>query len=210
MNTRHIQLLKKILSLSLVAGILGLIRFFVTEQTSYLWLNWNLFLALIPILFAWLVILSKNKWLRFILILVWLGFLPNAPYIITDFIHLDDVGPNSMLWFDALMIFTYSIAGLLAWVLSFDILRNELRWKKWSIWIIGILSGFGLYLGRYIRFNTWDIVTQPLSLLEKVGLIIIDPVGHDPVIAMTFAFTMFLSIFYLLLQPLLHNEKTTD
>ena len=206
MNTRHLQLLKKILILSAVAGILGVIRLLVTDQTSYVWLNWNLFLALIPILFAWLVTVSKYKWLSFILILIWLGFLPNAPYLITDFIHLDDVGPKSILWYDALMIFTYSIAGLFAWMLSFDILRTKLQWKTWTVWFIGLLSGFGLYLGRYMRFNTWYVVTQPLAVFEKVGMIILNPMQYEPVIVMTFAFAMFLSIFYLLLEPLLKQK----
>lgn len=210
MNTRHIILLKKILILSATAGTLGLIRFALTEQTSYLWLNWNLFLALVPIFFAWLTTKLKNEWISFGLILIWLGFLPNAPYIITDFIHLADVGPKSMLWSDAIMIFTYSVAGLLAWVLSFDILRSKFKWKLWSVWFIGLLSGFGLYLGRYIRFNTWDVVTKPIDLFETIGAIILSPESHEPVISMTLTFTIFLSIFYIYLQPLLHDEKTKN
>ena len=210
MKEGHKKLLKYIFALSLFAVGLGLIRYFYTNQTSYLWLNWNLFLALIPIVFAWLSTLAKRKWSSFILIIFWLGFLPNSSYIITDFIHLADVGPKSLLWLDALMIFAYSLAGVFAWILSLDVLRQHYKWRSWTIWFIAFLSGFGIYLGRYIRFNTWDVLTNPVSLLETIGDIILHPISHDPVIAMTFVFAVLLSGSYIYLMPFLTHEKTTD
>lgn len=208
MNTRHIYLLKQILGLAIFAGILGLVRFVLTEQISYLWLNWNLFLAFLPIVFAILAVRLKNKYLIFLSLILWLGFLPNAPYIITDFIHIDDVGPDSLLWLDSLMIFGYALSGLLSWVLSLSILQEKFYWKNWIIWMIALLSGFGIYLGRYIRFNTWDFLPKPLELLESIGQIILHPFDYEPVIAMTLTFTFLLAGMYYSLQPLLHHEKT--
>ncbi len=210
MNIKQQKFLKQIAIASLFAIALGLVRFCFTKQTSYIWLNWNLFLALLPIGFAVLAVTLKKKWLSTTMILLWLGFLPNAPYLITDFIHLADVGPKSLLWFDAIMIFSYSFAGLMAWVLSLNILKNHLHWKQWSVWFIALLSGFGIYLGRYIRFNTWDIITHPLSLMRKVGEIILSPITHDPVIAMTAVFMCLLAGIYLYTEPLLHYEKTKN
>ena len=59
------------------------------------------------------------------MVVFWLGFLPNAPYLITDFIHLDVVGPDSLLWYDGMMIFMYSLAGVSAWVLSLDMVMKK-------------------------------------------------------------------------------------
>ncbi|MFT7328304.1 MAG: putative membrane protein [Crocinitomicaceae bacterium] len=210
MNARQVHFLKHIVILSLFAVGLGLIRFLLIGHTSYIWLNWNLFLALIPILFAWLAVTLKKKWIIGFMVFAWLGFLPNAPYIITDFIHLADVGPKSLLWFDAIMIFVYSLAGLFSWLLSFNILENHLRWKPWVVWFVGLLSGFGIYLGRYIRFNTWDIFSTPLSLLEKIGDIIISPIEYDPVIAMTLIFMCLLAGTYTYTKPLIYDEKNKN
>jgi uncharacterized membrane protein len=208
MNTKHIYLLKHILGLAIFAGILGLIRFVVTDQISYLWLNWNLFLALLPIIFAVLAVRAGNKYFIFISLILWIGFLPNAPYIITDFIHIDNVGPDSLLWFDSLMIFGYALSGLLSWVLSLSILQEKFHWKNWIVWAIALLSGFGIYLGRYIRFNTWDFLSKPLELLESIGRIILNPLEYEPVMSMTIIFTFLLAGMYFSLKPLLHNEKT--
>jgi len=207
MNTSQRQLLKYIIVSSLFAISLGLIRLSFTHHNSYIWLNWNLFLALIPILFAWMATRASSKYIIGFLVLVWLGFLPNAPYLLTDFIHLANVGPKNLLWFDAIMIFSYTIAGLVSWILSFNMLEIHLKWRPWVLWFIAILTGFGIYLGRYIRFNTWDILTKPGEIFETIGNVIISPIVHDPVIAMTSIFAVLLVGLYRYAVPHIHTPR---
>ena len=203
------RILKIIGILSLLSVVLNLGRFILTGYGSYLWLNWNLFLALVPLLFSWWAIRAKSSWVSGFAIVLWLGFLPNAPYLITDFIHMADVGPRSYLWYDAIMIFSYSLVGIIAWIVSLHMIKKHFAWKQWTIWFISFLTGFGIYLGRYIRFNTWHIITQPLDILETIGDIIIRPSSHQPVVMMTLTFTLVLGTLYSI-SLFTHYEKTKN
>lgn len=194
------SLFKSTLILSFAALVLNIGRLGLADNLSYLWLNWNLFLAIIPIFFAWVFTQTKNQYMQLLSFLLWLGFLPNAPYIVTDFIHLADVGPKAILWYDAVMIFLYTIAGMFVWIGSTHLIRKKMQWNEWFIIIVGILSGFGLYLGRYIRFNTWDIITNPLNLFETVGEIILHPTNYEPMLLMVGVFTFLLFVLNLILN----------
>ena len=201
-----VKSVKMILLVSLVAVVMNVIRFVMTGYESYLWLNRNLFLALLPILFAWLAVRTKQPWLSFIFILAWFGFLPNAPYLVTDFIHIAVVGPKSMIWYDAMMIFMYSIAGIAAWMLSVHVLRTFLKWRLWTVWVIALFTGFGVYLGRYVRFNTWNLVTHPFSVFQKIGYIFTHHQLHEPVLLMTIVFAVVLGTLYTVCTSYSHEE----
>lgn len=200
-------IIKSTLLFSLAAMVLNIGRLGLADNLSYLWLNWNLFLAIVPLFFAWLFTQTKNKYAQFFTLLLWLGFLPNSPYIVTDFIHLADVGPKSILWYDGIMIFFYTMAGMLVWISSSFIIQQKAKWNEWFMIIIGLLSGFGLYLGRYIRFNTWDIIANPFPLFETIGDIFIHPQNHSPVILMTFVVAF---MFIILFKLFSHHEKTKN
>lgn len=203
--------IKNILRYTMLAGLAGIVlnigRLGLAENLSYLWLNWNLFLAIVPLFFAWVFIVAKQKWLQIISFILWLGFLPNSPYIVTDFIHMADVGPQSILWYDGMMIFLYTLAGMIIWVGSTIIIQRYKKWGEWFIPVIGLLSGFGVYLGRYIRFNTWDIITDLLSIMVTIGDIVTDPNNHQPVILMTLVITF---IFIIFSKFLTIHEKTKN
>jgi uncharacterized membrane protein len=107
------------------------------------------------------------------LLFLWLLFFPNAPYIITDLLHLKGYSQN-ILWFDSLLIFTFAITGLLIGLNSLNIVHQslELMLGKIPAWsaVIGsvILLGFGIYLGRYCRLNSWDLFNEPLWFAGRV------------------------------------------
>lgn len=191
--------IKKVLKYTILAALAGIVlnigRLGLAENLSYLWLNWNLFLAIVPLFFAWVFIMTKQKYLQIVSFVLWLGFLPNSPYIVTDFIHMADVGPRSILWYDGMMIFLYTLAGMIIWVGSTVIIQQHKKWGEWFIPVIGLLSGFGVYLGRYIRFNTWDIITDSQSIITTIGDIITDTNNHQPVILMTLVITFIFIIF---------------
>ena len=201
---------KTLIGICLGAIILNIARLFLSDVQSYVWMNWNLFLGLLPLLFSFLALQTNKKSLKVLAMLAWLFFLPNAPYMVTDFIHLAAVGPQSLLWFDAIMLFFYTLAGLLAYGRSLSDIRKAFSWNRWFAVIIAVLSGYGIYLGRYIRFNTWDILTRPLEILETIGDTIIHPAKHEPVIMMTLVFTIFLTIFYFSFESFFNHEKTKN
>jgi uncharacterized membrane protein len=196
--------LKIALLLIVSLSALSLLAFRIYSYNwNFVFLVWNLFLAWIPLLFIKMVWTYEQKhklplWLLAGYFLIWLLFFPNAPYIITDFKHLRGV-PENMIWYDALMIFNFSIAGFLAGLYSIRIVHRIFahRWNHAVAWLMVmismLLSGFGIYLGRYGRWNSWDFVTQPKALLKGISSSITDPfaIKHT----FTFSFVMMLLYF---------------
>jgi uncharacterized membrane protein len=183
-----------------LALVMNITRLFMTDIQSYIYMNWNLFLAFLPIVFLFFFEKIKNIYGKGFLFFAWLFFLPNAVYMITDLIHLRDVGPDWMLLFDGMMIFSYAIIGI--FISAYVILRMgknifTLNRKRLAFYIIAsLLVSFGVYLGRYIRWNTWDIITRPIDLTGDVLDII--STGHTNIVFITtiifFTFLILISI----------------
>lgn len=145
---------------------------------TYLFLLWNLFLAWVPYLMALKVErmqrLGAGKIRTLFCLGMWLAFLPNAPYIITDFVHFRN-SPPVPFWYDLTLFFATACLGLTLGLLS--IYEIHLVLKRWlSRWIASILilvsiglTGFGVWLGRFQRWNSWDIVTRPEALLRDIA-----------------------------------------
>lgn len=180
------------------ALILNITRIWLVGDLSYIYLNWNLFLALLPVLFAFLFEFNRRfKLLSIVYFLGWLLFLPNAPYIITDFIHLRDVGTETMLWYDSMMIFGYALAGMYAFVFSLERVSQFFQRNFLFVFVISLLSGFGIYLGRYIRWNTWNIVTHPIEFFSNVMDIVIGMNTNTTLLLTVAVFTLgLISFFY--------------
>ncbi len=158
---------------TLLVVVILLIRAHYTNGFHYLFLLWNLFLAFIPFKISSYLYQQKNInkiWLAFCFF-SWLFFFPNAPYIITDLIHLV---PNKQMpiWFDAALIFIAALNGL--WIGCISLMQMEQVWRKYFptikvryfLSVVMLLSGFGVYLGRFLRFNTWDIIVHPFKLFH--------------------------------------------
>lgn len=160
-------------ALTAFCSALLLVRAKLTQSIFYFFLIWNLFLAYTPLAFTGIIKSKKilqNKWYYFYPALVcWLLLLPNAPYIITDFVHLRRETPIPF-WFDVLLIASFSITGMLFGLASmkdmFKIFAK--RFSNATTWIIMgavcLLCGFGMYIGRFLRYNSWDILQKPYTL----------------------------------------------
>lgn len=166
-----------LIAMGCFAVCLLLTRLVITHSAFYFFLVWNIFLAYLPLALTGYVIdrpqlLEKNIYF-WPLFFTWLIFLPNAPYIITDFIHLKRES-NVPVWFDVLLLISFSLSGLLFGIKSmkhmFYILA--IRFNYLAVWvfmfIISLLTGFGIYLGRFLRYNSWDILHRPLEIIESV------------------------------------------
>jgi len=162
------------------------------------WMSWNLFLAFVPLaLSVWLFRKKRSRnalwWFGFV---VFFAFLPNAPYVLTDVIHLiEDIRTINSVWMLTLVVIPvyllYTIAGFEAYVLSLINLGYYLNRLGLGKWVLGaelsthVLSAVGIYLGRFLRFNSWDFITQPDALATTV---VEDLAGRRPhvIIALTF------------------------
>jgi uncharacterized membrane protein len=167
----------------------------VVGVASHLYLVWNLFLAWIPFVVA-LVVADRAKRggggaVQWLLVGTWLLFLPNAPYIVTDLIHLPTVGADP-LWYDALIYLALAWTGLLLGLISLYLVHRTIRaahgtgWGWALVTSAAALCGVGIYLGRFLRWNSWDILTNPTALAVDLTRFA-DVTGTPTVVAAIFA-----------------------
>lgn len=183
-------------------GLLIAVRIFYTGSALYLFLVWNIFLAWIPFMISsqFGKLNTQAKWKQVSTFCCWLAFFPNALYIVTDLIHLQ-LETTVPKWFDAILLFSASVAGLMMAFISlyrFEVFLDKTVHKKFrslSVFLILFLASFGVYLGRFLRWNSWDIVSNPFQLFQSIGHRIISPFEY----LQTWTVTGTLSIFFYLL-----------
>jgi uncharacterized membrane protein len=217
--------LAAVLLLSSAAGLALLaFRLYYSGTIGYSFLAWNLFLAWIPL---WLALamagLRRAGWhaaaAAWALALLWLLFFPNAPYLLTEFIHLDpeytvsqrpvgrlaalSPGREVPVWYDAVLILMFAWNGLLLAIVSLHIVHRAVRGRMGATWgwatvvIVLGLSGFGMSLGRFQRWNSWDLFFRPFTLLADVAGRLLNPLAHPKTTAVTVLFWSFLLLAYL-------------
>ncbi len=171
---------------SLVCVTLVAARIAYSDTRQYLSLVWNLFLAWIPFVLAYLAyMLSWRRWLVYFVIpifaFLWLIFFPNAPYILTDLQHLSQETANIPLWYDVILLIWFSWTGVLLGVVSLNLMQEILkrefgRWLGWIfVFAVAGLSSAGIYVGRFIRLNSWDILQKPAGTAENIWSWLQDP-----------------------------------
>lgn len=192
-----------------------LFRMALTETFFYGFLIWNLILAGIPYLMTCTMEANaanmQHKTLLFACSSAWLLFLPNAPYIITDFLHFKR--ESSMPeWFDVLLLTSFSWSGIALGFLSMNTMQAiwENRFNSCVSWVFifccCLLSGFGIYLGRFLRYNSWDIVRNPAALIADVPLSLM----QFKTIGFSLGYGLFLFLSYSFLKKNNTNKKTRE
>jgi uncharacterized membrane protein len=203
--------------------ILVAFRVHVTSTVTFVFLIWNIILAIIPYVISTLLLLYHekfaNRWLLVIPFTLWLCFFPNAPYILTDLFHLKQrVGVP--YWYDLALILFFAWNGLMLGYASlmdiqFILTRHFNKWVGWTISISSLILGsFGIYLGRYLRWNSWDVVSSPQQLLYDIGIRVVDPMDHPRTYGVTILFSAFLVLGYLTIFQFTHlyrqNQTVTE
>lgn len=170
------------------------------------YLIWNLFLAWLPVLAVYFLlrVLRHHRWSSWPGIfwtLMWLVFVPNSFYMVSDFIHLQEVQPANILY-DALMFTLFILNGLILGFISLYLVHVQLR-RRFSalasdgfIAFILLLCSFAIYLGRDLRWNTWDMLVNPAGILFDVSERILHPLAHADTFAVTAMFFVFLTCMY--------------
>lgn len=190
---------------SVISLALASVRITRSESKSYGFLFVNLTLAWIPFLFAALAYALANIRKRILYLLVfasaiaWLIFFPNAPYILTDFQHLNQTADGIPVWYDVILMVWAAFTGLLLGVVSLYLIQDIIRRILGSpiswvfVIVVSIAESFGVYVGRFMRWNTWDIWHHPIALV----LDIFDQLRHPLANKDTYIFTAIFSALFL-------------
>lgn len=183
--------------------------------TNFLFLIWNLFLAWIPYLLGKLLRISDQFSFRKILIpivgLLWLLFFPNAPYILTDLFHLKLRAPVP-LWYDLIMILSFAWTGLLLGIVALLELQKWIQQKAGKAYSLALvlvlipLTSLGIFLGRYLRWNSWEVFTEPEMLLLDLFKLLGTPTVAMTVLLFTISFSILLFLFYIPFK-IIQNEN---
>jgi uncharacterized membrane protein len=200
----------------LFSCILVGIRIFHTGKITFIFMIWNLFLAYIPYAISTWITAREirgahsrlSQFFTVLLFLTWLLFIPNSFYILTDLYHLADNHRNSQVpeWFDLSLILSFAWNGLLLGIFSVRQIEKILIpqasiFQEWLfLYPVMWLNALGVYTGRYLRYNSWDIITNPFQLLSDIFGMVIHPLRHQYAWDMIFCFSILLTLFYSLIK----------
>src|SRR6266508_246065 len=197
----------------LICIMLVVARIAYSDTGKHIGLIWNLFLAWIPFMLAYFA--HAVSWRRATLYLIipviaflWLIFFPNAPYMLTDLQDLSRRALDAPLWYDVIIVVWCSWTGMLLGVISLYLMQDIIvrtfgRITGWVfIFVISALSSFGMYIGRFVRLNSWDILQNPTETAQQMLGLVIDPSRR--LAAFTILYTIFFLFVFLLLYSFSH------
>jgi uncharacterized membrane protein len=198
-----------LLLLSMVAFTYHTVRIQFKEAVDFS-LDWNLFLSWIPLIVAFIVDVAVKRFGKLpiwvgLWSVIWILFFPNAPYMITDLVHLSGDMGRDLTWHDMIMLFFYAEVSLFNGLVSVYWMHR--CWQKTYTKTLGNtllvlsfpLAGFGIYLGRIRRWNSWDIIHTPKELVGAIWQSLTDRTA----LVLSLEFGVLLGVLYLVLWALL-------
>lgn len=211
------ELLYPIVLSSLLACAIWFGRKYLSHNADYAFLPWNLFLAWIPYGFSLIVGFLHQRypgrgWLLIAPSVLWLIFFPNAPYVVTDLLHLDP-HPPVPIWYDIGLFASFVWTGCFIAVVSLSIMQNAVKsyFGTMASWLFVVstvvLSGLGIYLGRFLNWNSWDVFLQPQEVLADVLGRAIHPIRYAQIYGVTLMFASFLLVCYLTFISVQQRER---
>lgn len=185
---RKIKIPKVIISVLIFAVVLNILRLFFFGTHSFIYILWNIFLAAVSFVMSSFILAyvgKKNFYnpIFIICFIVWFLFLPNAPYVVTDFIHLGEVRTVPVMY-DIILLFSSSVVSMLLGLYSMEQMEKILAFKftektiKKIMFFVILFTSFGIYLGRTLRFNSWDLFTNHQLLFKSIVEIFTSPGKH--------------------------------
>ncbi|HEX3798176.1 MAG TPA: DUF1361 domain-containing protein [Verrucomicrobiae bacterium] len=206
--------LMALLLVSFAGAALTACRIRWSHDWDYLYLPWNLFLAWLPLLFASVAHRHHQRggwrsWKFFSFASLWLLFFPNAPYIFTDLIHVRSRFGGAF-WADLCLVLLFAFTGFLVGFISLYLMQSIVaeRLGRAASWLFIVAtaaaSGFGIYLGRVLRWNSWDVVVHPIGLCYSIGRLAAHPRANPAFVLFPALFATFVLLGYLMLYALTH------
>lgn len=192
-------------------------RVYLSHRRILFILIWNLFLAWIPYLCSLAITFlhvrrSQARWVLLLLTGFWLIFFPNAPYLIMDLLHLEE-RPPVPLWYDFGLLASFALTGCLLGIVSLNQMQNVV--KKFFgnafswLFVLGTLglSGLGIYLGRFLNWNSWDLILRPQSVLSDIAIRLVHPVQYQQTFGFTLLFAALLLVCYVTFVSIGHRQR---
>lgn len=196
-----------LIGLSIVSCGFLVVQMFKTENTQYWYLIWNLLLAWVPLALTGLLLrlLKRQLWsdlFPILVSLVWLVMLPNSFYMISDFIHIKEFSDEELVYGVVVFtsfVFTAALIGFSSLYVIHEELRRRLGAKLSGLFVGSILlaCSFAIYLGRDLRWNSWDILVNPAGILFDVSDRLVNPYGHPGIFTTTLSFFVLLTSLYI-------------
>ena len=184
----------------------------ILRYSGLAYLIWNLFLAWIPYILSSCCLKKETSVSWFIAIFIpWMLFFPNAIYLVTDILHVASSLPH-VLWYDSLIFFLFGLAGLLLGILSLfqieEYIKTKTSWivKEIFVFAICLVSSFGIYLGRFERWNSWDLFIHPSTLLRHSYAIGMDAGRGGTPFVFIAVFTLFSYSLYKIVIPVINKN----
>jgi uncharacterized membrane protein len=220
-SRRRLVTVLGLVAASLFCVALVVLRYVESGSTTFGGLIWNLALAWIPFVLA---VCIYDRWRRgrarsslFVLAVLWLLFFPNAPYIVTDFVHLERTS-GVPYWYDAVTVSALAWTGVLLGFASLFLMQTVVRQWRGNVagWLFAAsalaLGSVGIYLGRFLRLNSWDALEHPTVLPRILHAVARDPFAYQEAIGVTVLFTLALGLAYFLLYSfaLVGRELDTE
>ncbi|NBU34125.1 DUF1361 domain-containing protein [bacterium] len=203
-TSKYSAVATSILIASGAALMLYFVRYIVTGTPQFNFMAWNLVLSLLALLSAivcTLAIKNKYKWLAIFAAVVWLFLLPNTFYMLTDFIHIKETGDITIM-FDIVLVGLFAMNGFLHGLLSLYVM-HKIALKKLSaiqslisVGVIILLASFAVDIGRYLRWNSWDVLLNPTALIFDVSDILLHPFSYNRSFLITAVFFVTISSLY--------------
>lgn len=202
----HLRQLAVFASLVFASGLCLVflaLRIAYARNMAYIGLAWNLFLAWLPLVSSFAAFslyrrpLSLTTALVAVSAILWLLFFPNAPYLLTDLMHLRDTG-DAPFWYDMIMLISFAWTGFYLGLVSLYLMQDVIRrmlgpCTGWAFALGSLaLGSFGIYLGRFLRWNSWDVFTRPLDVLDDILERLLNPFQHAQAVGFSLLFFLFL------------------
>jgi uncharacterized membrane protein len=203
---------RRLATIAALIGLTGLVMAMVavrvasTGSGAFLNLPWNLVLAWVPFVLALIVydqaVRGAGRTRLLALGGLWLLFFPNAPYLLTDFKYLGWYSDEAPWWYDLTLLSAAACAGLALGFASLYLMHAVARrvWgaaKAWlAVGVVLLLGSFGVFLGRFERWNSWDVFTDPAPLFAQLVRGVLNPLDYPHAIAATGVFAAFLGATY--------------
>lgn len=213
LNGAERQYLRALSALSGLCLLLFVVRLVVTHTSRFMFIPENLALTWIGLFFGWFLVNQLksyrwHSWHNIIISVLWVSFLPNCWYVLTDFLHVFPTGEVSELY-DIVLISSLVIVGFINGFTSLLLVHKQIvkhvgEYKSlYAVGAVLLLASFAIYLGRVLRWNSWDVIADPGGLILNVSDRIIDPLGHPRALNVTGLFFLLLSTTYYAIWSLL-------
>lgn len=203
---------------SVVCVALVFVRILTAGNIGYAFLVWNLFLAWLPLILALLIREryangERRGWKIISLVMAWLLLFPNAPYIFTDLIHLT-AKFRGHFWVDMILILLCAVTGLVLGFISLYVMQSvvvdKFGFAKSWLFVAGVsgLSGIGIFIGRFLRLNSWDMLLRPLTFYHRIDNWKSEWVTNFVPYTFAMLFAIFLFTVYLMFYALTRLPQT--